>query len=67
MFGDQKVKEEKEPKPDIEIPSLFFNDVQVKPIKNVEGWSGISFTINERRYRLDMEDEFAQELAKRLL
>ena len=44
----------------------LFTDIQIKPIKGAPGWSSISFKINDRQYRLDMEDEFAKDLEKRL-
>lgn len=48
-----------------EEPSIF-TDIQIKPIKGTQGWSSISVKINDRQYRLDMEDEFAKELGKKL-
>lgn len=52
------------PKQETSNPS--FTDIQVKPIKGAEGWSSVSFKLNDRNYRLDMEDEFAKELETRL-
>lgn len=52
--------------PDWEAKPCLFTNIQVKSIKGMEGWSSVSFKVNERQYRLDMEDAFAKELGKRL-
>lgn len=50
----------------MEKTSNPIGEVEVVPIKGLDGWSFVSVKINDRKYRWDMETEAAQELEKRL-